>query len=240
MSFQPNPPPDPAAQWRKIQHIGLCPGISSFEIYTDTYVPQLEQAINESIAVAWLVPGLDEIRAFHKIVFNGIHEWAGTFRGAGESVNFDGGQIGADHHRIVPAIEKVQAETTTLIETSANIGEKVRAVVMYLGALRCIHPFRDGNTRTAVVIMEGQVAALFGPREREPVASFDFKNLLRNAYQGHVGPLANRILEREGLPPLAAEDSEVAKALPALDVDMETAWQMKREEILQKQRGSLG
>ena len=142
MSFQPNPPPDPAAQWRKIQHIGLCPGILSFEIYTDTYVPQLEQAINESIAVACLVPGLDEIRAFHKIVFNGIHEWAGTFRGAGESVNFDGGQIGADHHRIVPAIEKVQAETTTLIETSANIGEKVRAVVMYLGALRCIHPFR--------------------------------------------------------------------------------------------------
>ena len=139
MSFQPNPPPDPAAQWRKIQHIGLCPGISSFEIYTNTYVPQLEQAINESIAVACLVPGLDEIRAFHKIVFNGIHEWAGTFRGAGESVNFDGGQIGADHHRIVPAIEKLQAETTTLIETSANIGEKVRAVVMYLGALRCIH-----------------------------------------------------------------------------------------------------
>jgi hypothetical protein len=88
--------------------------------------------------------------------------------------------------------------------------------------------------------MEGQVAALFGPREREPVASFDFKNLLRNAYQGHVGPLANRILGREGLPRLAAEDSEVAKALPALDVDMETAWQMKREEILQKQRGSLG
>jgi hypothetical protein len=88
------------------------------------------------------------------------------------------------------------------------------------------------------VLLYGQVAALFGKKERPALASLDFKNLLREAYQGYVGFLANRILAEEGHALLAAEAGEVGRASPGLDEDMETAWHQQRQKILeQQQRG---
>ncbi len=88
------------------------------------------------------------------------------------------------------------------------------------------------------MLLYGQVAALFGKKERPALASLDFKNLLREAYQGYVGFLANRILAEEGHALLAAEAGEVGRASPGLDEDMETAWHQQRQKILeQQQRG---
>jgi fido (protein-threonine AMPylation protein) len=233
VTFQPNP----ESQWRKIQRVGLCPEITSFEVYTETYTKQLDKALIESVRFPNSAPGPEEILIFHRIIFKGIHPWAGTFRTAGESVHFDGGQVGADAVRIIPAIEQLQKATADRLLTAATPEEKVLAMVGYLGALRMIHPFRDGNTRTAVVILEGQTTALFGERERPALTELDFKQLLRDAYQGHLAPLANRILTREGLPALSESLSEAPRLRPALDPDMETVWQQQREEIVRKQRG---
>lgn len=233
MTFQPNP----AAQWRKIQEVGLCPEITSFEIYTDAYTKQLDKALIESIRFPQLVPGPEEILIFHRIIFKGIHPWAGTFRNPGESVFFDSGQVGADANRIIPAIERLKIETVEKLRAAPTPEEKVLIIVGYLGSLRLIHPFRDGNTRTAVVVLEGQATATFGDKERPALTELDFKQLLRDAYQGHLGPLANRILRREGLLPLPESKSEAPRVRPALDADMETVWREQREKIIQQQRG---
>jgi hypothetical protein len=233
VTFQPNR----AAQWKKIQAAGLCPGITSFEAYTDAYTKQLDQALSESVRFPCLVPGPEEILIFHRIIFKDIHPWAGTFRGPGESVYFDGGQVGADANRIFPAIAHLQNETATKLESVSTPQEKVLSIAGFLGALRLIHPFRDGNTRTAVVALEGQITVLFGEKDRPPLAELDFKQFLRAAYQGHLGPLANRILEREELPQLPESESEAAKVRPNLDADMETVWQQQRDKIIRQQRG---
>ena len=233
MTFQPNP----TAQWKKIQGVGLCPEITSFEIYTEAYTKQLDKALIESIRFPQLVPGPEEILIYHRIIFKDIHPWAGTFRGSGESVYFDGGQVGADASRIFPAIEQLQNETITKLDTATTLQDRTLVVVGYLGALRLIHPFRYGNTRMAVVVLEGQTAALFGVKERPALTELDFKQLLRDAYQGHLGPLANRILVREGLPPLPESQAEAPRLRPALDADMETVWRQEREKIIRQQRG---
>lgn len=233
MTFQPNP----TAQWKKIQAVGLCPEITSFEIYTDAYTKQLDKALIESVRLPCLIPGPEEILIFHRIIFKDIHPWAGTFRGSGESVYFDGGQVGADANRIFPAIEQLQNKTVAKLDTASTPQDRTLVIVGYLGALRLIHPFRDGNTRTAVVVLEGQTTALFGERERPALTELDFKQLLRDAYQGHLGPLANRILAREGLPPIPESQAEAPRLRPALDADMETVWQQEREKIIRHQRG---
>jgi len=233
VTFQPNQ----AAQWKKIQKVGLCPEITSFEIYTDAYTKQLDKALIESARFPCLVPGPEEILIFHRIIFKDIHPWAGTYRGSGESVYFDGGQVGADASRIVSAIVQLQKMTASKLDTAATPQDKTSVLVGYLGALRLIHPFRDGNTRTAVVVLEGQTTALFGNKARPALTELDFKHLLRDAYHGHPGPLTNRILTREGLPPLPESRSEAPRVRPALDTDMETVWRQQREKIIQQQQG---
>lgn len=231
MTFQPNP----ESQWKKIQQVGLCPEITSFEVYTDAYTKQLDKALIESNRFPNSAPSPETILIFHRIIFKGIHPWAGTFRTQGESVYFDNGQVGADANRIIPATEKLQKETLDKLAAASNPVDKVLAVVRYLGGLRLIHPFRDGNTRTAVVILEGQITALFGEKARPALTELDFKQLLRDAYQGRLAPLANCILNREGfssMPDVAVGP----KMKPALDADMETVWQKERERIVQQQR----
>lgn len=100
--------------------MGLCPEITSFEIYTDAYTKQLDKALIESVRLPCLIPGPEEILIFHRIIFKDIHPWAGTFRGAGESVYFDGGQVGADANRIFPAIEQLQNKTAAKLDTAST------------------------------------------------------------------------------------------------------------------------
>jgi len=217
--------------------VGLCPEITSFEIYTEAYTKQLDNALVESIRFANSAPGPEEVLIFHRLIFRNIHPWAGTFRAAGEVVHFDGGQMGADANRITPAIEHVQKVMLERLQTAATPQQKALAIAGYLGALRMIHPFRDGNTRTAVVILEGQVTALFGEKERPALTELDFKHLLQDAYRGHLGALANRILVREELLPIPETESETERTRPFLDPDMETVWFQQRENILRQQQG---
>ena len=162
----------------------------------------------------------------------------GEVQNARRVVIFDGSTPGADPHRIIPELAALKQRTENELAGASDEQSRVKVVASYLGALRRIHPFLDGNTWTTVVLLYGQVAALFGKKERPALASLDFKNLLREAYQGYVGFLANRILAEEGHALLAGEAAEVGRASPGLDEDMETAWQEQRQKILeQQQRG---
>lgn len=228
--------PDIAAQWKKIQAARLCPEITSFEVYTAKYLEQLEVARKGSVDQACLVPGSEEIAAVHYVIFRGIHPWAGKFRAPGQVVTFDGSTPGADPHRIIPELAALKQRTEDELAGASDEQRRVKVVASYLGALRRIHPFLDGNTRTTVVLLYGQMTALFGRKERPALASLDFKNLLREAYQGHVGFLANRILAEEGHALLAGKAGEGCQASPGLDEDMETAWQQQRQRILEQQK----
>ncbi len=228
--------PHPGTQWAKIQKAGLCPEIKTFADYTAKYLRQLEDAMDESMARGILVPGPDEIAAFHQIVFDGIHPWAGQFRKSGQSVICDGTIPGADAHLIDPSLRHLKEETDSGLARAATDQDKVASIARYLGNLRRIHPFLDGNTRTAVVLLYGQMTALFGKRDRPAMASFEFKGMLRGAYEGNVTSLANCILKEEGVPVLLGQQGEVEKAAPALDSDMAAAYQDDRQRILDEQR----
>jgi len=226
--------PDSKVQWRKIQSVGLCPGIVSFEQYTMLYTEQFAAALAESRRVALLVPLPDEIQTFHRLIFRNVHPWAGDFRGPGESVVFDGDRSGADYHRINPALLELRKEFSGKLNKIESPETQAWEIARYLGALRSIHPFRDGNTRTAVVILEGQISAVFGDMERPPLANLNFKQLLRQAYIGNPADLANLILTREGIPGKIEKRS--AAIHPKLDADLETEWRQHREEIHKKQK----
>jgi hypothetical protein len=237
MTSQPNT----SAQWAKIQKAGLCSGIKSFADYTVRYLAQLEEAIDSSVERACLVPGPSDLAAFHNIVFKDIHPWAGEFRKLGQAVTFDGSTPGADAHRIGPALQSLKEETEASLAQAPSDQAKVILISSYLGGVRRIHPFLDGNTRTSVVVLYGQVTALFGKKERPALASLEFKGMLKNAYEGHVGFLANCILKEGNLPAIIGQAAEAGKVPPSLDADLETAWQDERERILERQKyGKLG
>jgi hypothetical protein len=128
---------------------------------------------------------------------------------------------------LCPEIVSFEQYTALYTEQLASALEESRRIALLV--------LRDGNTRTAVVILEGQIRSLFGQKIRPPLAGLDFKQLLRAAYQGNPSELANRILAREGVATMREIRSVPIR--PKLDVDMETEWQKNREEILKKQRG---
>jgi hypothetical protein len=224
--------PNLPAQWKKIVAAGLYPDITTFTEYEHRFRVNLTLAYDLAAENPILLPQASDLQAAHRLIFNSIHPWAGEFRS--KAVHFDAGFLGADAHRIPEELESIRTAMLPRSEMLESPHDKAMFMVEYQSRLRRIHPFLDGNTRTGTVMLEAQTAALFGVRERPPLAGLDFKHLIRSTYKGDYTQFVNQIFRREGLP--AEDHCEGPKPAPQhYDTDLETAMDEAREKIRQTQ-----
>jgi fido (protein-threonine AMPylation protein) len=231
MVFQPKPD----RQWQRIVEAGLCPEIKDFATYEAKTLIQLQRAFDASMADPQIAPTPARVAALHKIIFEGVHPWAGTFRQLGQTVRFDHGVLGTDAHRVTPDLQRIQEETALALAQARTPQEQAVAVVCYHARYRRVHPFLDGNTRTSAVLLQSQIKAIFQIDQLTPQYPDDYKQKLAQAYRGEIAPLANHILTVVGQPPIAP--THIRLPAPMFDQDLETEIVKHREEILARQRG---
>jgi fido (protein-threonine AMPylation protein) len=226
-------------QWKKIVRVGLVPGVADWPTYERRFLVNMRKARILAVSDARAVPSPDYVRLIHKTIFKDVYLSAGQFRQPGETAVFDHGVCGADAHRIDMELTRLQVEIKAKL-AEADEHKKALCVAEYLGRLRKIHPFKDGNTRTSAILMESQCNALFGANLRPEVSTENFKELLRNAYRGNLVLLANRILAAEKLSSIS-ENTKVEIGTHGFDTDIETEWKHIRERIrLQQMQGRKG
>ena len=227
-------------QWSRIVAAGLCPGISDFQTYEKLALLQFTHARKYALENAILAPTPIYAATIHRIIFENIHLWAGTFRQPGESVRFDDGVIGIDAHRVIPELTKVGEEfKAAVIAASRARKPETHAIslAVFHARYRRAHPFLDGNTRTSAVILESQVATIYGHPSLRIKPDTDYKSLLSQAYRGHVSPLANLILESVNLP--LVQEMNIKIPPPMYDTDLETEITKNRARIIAQQRGEI-
>jgi len=227
--------PNSNRQWQRIVDAGLCPEITSPAVYEERATAQLNLAFAAAMQDPQPVPTPDRVASIHRIIFSGIHPWAGTFRLMGQTVRFDEGVIGTDSHRVAPDLERISKETVDSLQQSSSPQEQAIAIACYHARYRRVHPFLDGNTRTSAVLLQAQIKAVFGIEQPATQRPDDYKIKLAQAYRGEVAPLTNHILTIGSFPHIAP--LQVKLPAPMFDQDLETEIVKHREEILARQRG---
>ena len=108
---------------------------------------------------------LDDILAIHKIILHGINdEWAGTLRTM--SVRVIGAPVPCPNYLKVPAL------MSELVDTVTNADNHSATIAAYAHLqLATIHPFVDGNGRTARLLMN-----LLLLQENYPLVIIDVKD----------------------------------------------------------------
>ena len=227
--------PNQDRQWQRIVEAGLCPEIKNFADYEAKTLIQLQRAFDASMADPQIAPTPARVAAIHKIIFDGVHPWAGTFRQMGQTVRFDQGVLGTDAHRVAPELQRIQEETAQVLAQAHTPQEQAVAVACYHARYRRVHPFLDGNTCTSAVLLQSQIKAIFQIDQLVPQRPDDYKQKLAQAYRGEIAPLTNHILAIVGQPPIAP--THIRLPAPMFDDDLETEIVKHREEILARQRG---
>jgi fido (protein-threonine AMPylation protein) len=227
--------PNQIRQWQRIVEARLCPEIKDFAAYESKTLIQLQRAFEASMADPQTAPTPARVAAIHKIIFDGVHPWAGTFRLLGQTVRFDQGVLGTDAHRVTLDLQRIQEETAQALSQAHTPQEQAVAIACYHARYRRVHPFLDGNTRTSAVLLQSQIKAIFQIDLLVPQRPDDYKQKLAQAYRGEIAPLTNHILAVVGQPPIMP--THIKLPAPMFDQDLETEIVKHREEILARQRG---
>jgi cell filamentation protein len=144
------------------------------------------------------------LQAIHRVLFDGIFDWAGQFR-----TTTDIDKQGTD---FVPAVEVESAIDQLFAELSAECllrglprEEFIARLAHYYARLNQIHPFREGNGRTQRLFW-GQVALHAG-------WYVDFVRMSKAANDE-----ASRVASQEGdLEPLMAMFGELTRPAPSVE-----------------------
>jgi len=166
MDLQPDPShwEDPRAPikplcWRGVQELGY-----------DEYYKRVRDGWDAGRAFLFekseLCPSADTIMQVHKYMFHRVYPFAGNRRTENDPSVFFGANgnefIGAFPSRIEPELNKFFGHAAPLINAAATREHAAQAIAFYHAKLKRIHPFRDGNTRVALLINDYQSEKLLG------------------------------------------------------------------------------
>lgn len=116
------------------------------------------------------------LQAIHKHIFGDIFSWAGEFRKVPiykEEVVIPGLSLEyCNYKRISQELDKCLTEFNRVNWGSLDLDIKIQTFTELLARLWCIHPFRDGNTRTTMAF-----ASIFAKEHDFPL---DFDIILDN------------------------------------------------------------
>ena len=139
----------------------------------------------------WLTS--DYMIRVHKDMFNGIWEWAGTYRKKDFEPN-----IGISFFQIAAAVEQLCRDVEYRLTMQENPMSLLEQAVRIHHTLVQIHPFRNGNGRHARLISDIFLAAHghatpHWPQESELDTRTEYIQTLRAADRGDYKPLVDYI-----------------------------------------------
>lgn len=97
---------------------------------------------------------IDMLKDIHRALMGDMYEWAGEFRTVDVGVTYD--QVAYEDPKNIE--RKLQAVFDYINDNNCfrgmDIGEVIKAYSLVFGNLKNLQPFRDGNTRTAIVFTQ--------------------------------------------------------------------------------------
>ncbi|HEY0791022.1 MAG TPA: Fic family protein [Chthoniobacterales bacterium] len=189
------------ADWLKIQPLGMCERVVTKADYDQAVHVNLLLALGWVRANPTLHPAPDYIRAVHRLLFDGVHPWAGELRRPGTPpVGIGPNLVGASAERIERELAMLRAQTQEL--AAGPWRDDPFSVVAFSHArFERIHPFLDGNGRVGRLLVTSQLASVLGPGlQREPLARKAYLAALRATDKHLLGPLAALLRAYAGQP----------------------------------------
>lgn len=184
--------------FKDIQKLGLYPDVTDLEVYKQRVEVGLVGAhIWLDTQNALFDIGPDKIKETHRLAFDRVHPWAGTFRGREKQVRV-GPYIAAEPECIPVELTAAKAQMDFILGHEVrdpNTGTDLAgyaAVALFHSRFERIHPFRDGNGRTGRVVLFSQVKQLTGKEMRFPERDI-YLAAIRATDKGHLTPMINVI-----------------------------------------------
>lgn len=174
--------------WEEIQDHGILPGIQSWEDYVQEY-EQNQIALRGFLLK---VPSLwtkETIRETHRLLFQNIAPWAGEFSTRQEMIASIPGSPPELRDTEFGLLEE---QITLLEETAESELARIRIAAFHHSRLLCMHPFRDGNGRTARTLLAHQMRSITGGIKPFNCDKTLYIDALQAAHpSGNIAPLSN-------------------------------------------------
>jgi len=193
-------------RWNQIKKLPLHPAIQTLEQYEEAVLKGTADAlaflggINSLRQIA-----LPDIQVVHRLIFNGVHPWAGESRKPGQLAIVSGFPA-ADPQRIVRELELALYQLREIMEIPVlpdSHHSFLAALAFFHVRFERVHPFLDGNGRCGRTILAVQFEKVFGV-----LPSFTDQTGYREALRASAGrelkPLINYLATSVGLPIIQA------------------------------------
>jgi fido (protein-threonine AMPylation protein) len=184
--------------WSKIRAFGLSPAITSLDHYEERVTIGLIRARLQAQAQPVINPNSTTMARYHRFIFEEVYPWAGQFRGIGELSVVDG-TVGAEWDRIDRELEMLHWQTGQLLSQVRSDRDAIRALAFAHVRFERVHPFRDGNGRVGRVLLDGQLNAALGFKQRPLLDRERYLAALHAAQRGGLAQVVDLIAEREGM-----------------------------------------
>lgn len=163
---------DVGRDWERVKALGLKPGITSVEDYSERVQKGTARALRNLQREGFIILGPESVERVHRDIFEDVYTWTGFRRpnqvpGVSHEVGV-GGFKGTYWEKIPSALRLSETEADKALENTRSdmqqedILQKAEAIAEYHANLLKTHPFLDGNGRCARVILAFQIKRLFG------------------------------------------------------------------------------
>jgi fido (protein-threonine AMPylation protein) len=219
--------------WNQVRSLGVEPGINSLCEYERRVVLGAAAALVLLREPATDVFEQETVRLVHRLVFERVHPWAGTFRTPGQLATVSG-YVAADAGRIGAELSLLsrRIECSPAFWSEAEV-DAVLSVAFFHARFERIHPFRDGNGRVGRLLLAEQFRRLGSRMNIDWLAARPhYIAALASANDGDLAPLANLLLAGAGgariagpcYSPLRIAPRMGAEAVFAPDIEQDLQW----------------
>jgi fido (protein-threonine AMPylation protein) len=174
--------------WVELQDHGLLPNIKCWE----DYVAEFEVGLSKARPYLATQPKLwsqKTILTTHRLIFENITPWAGQTSTRQEII---ASIPGSPPELRDFEFQLLEAQMEILEAAATTPTAKIRMAAFHHSRLLCMHPFRDGNGRTARLILSKQLDKLIGKAGPLACTRSEYIDTLQACHPtGNLAPLSN-------------------------------------------------
>jgi fido (protein-threonine AMPylation protein) len=191
-------------RWNQIRKLPLLPQIQTLAQYEEAVLCGGVEALAHLRGIEPLCSlTVGDVRRVHRLMFRGVHPWAGDFREPGQLATVAGFPA-ADPPRIGRELELALFQTRELVNRAIADGDRhlmLAGLAYFHVRYERVHPFVDGNGRSGRAILAVQFEKAFGALPRFSNQT-GYREAMRAADRRELAPLINYLGASAGLPPV--------------------------------------